>query len=210
MAKFEVLSRSVKSGRSRWFSEAAIPLRHTRTIDLSLLVKRPVHRERSPLRDILLFDHAVIGRVLVLDGREFIRNPTGRFDVVLVDSTDPDGSSTPPCTEAFYRDVCRALKSGGMMVAQAGTFLDFTDLIRTTRRRLEGLISSVQTCRWSIPSYLCGAYCSIAASKGRNLAAPGFEATMRRLPVLDPRRRFRYYAPDIHRAACTLPRVWRL
>jgi len=299
MAKFRVSSRIVKSGRSRWFSEAAIPLRHPGTIQLSLLIERLVHRERSPYQDILIFDHAVFGRVLVLDGivqltqadefiyhemlvhpvffshpdpreiliigsgdggalrevlrhpvrlaslvdidrrvielsqehlgfasagafrsrkaqviiqdgREFIRNYTGRFDVVLVDSTDPVGASTPLYTEAFYRDVFRALKAEGMMVAQVGTFLDFTDLIRTTYRRLERLFPSVQTYRFSIPSYLCGDYCFIAASKARNLAAPDFKSIRRRFAVLDRKRRFRYYSPDMHRAACTLPRVWRL
>jgi spermidine synthase len=117
MAKLKVSSRIVKSGKARWFSEAAIPLRRPGTTQLSLLIERLVHRERSPYQDILIF---------------------------------------------------------------------------------------------SIPSYLCGDYCFIAASKARDLAAPDFKSIGRRFAVLDRKRRFRYYSPDMHRAACTLPRVWRL
>jgi spermidine synthase len=299
MAKFKVSSRIVRSGRSRWFSEAAIPFRHPGTIRLSLRIERLVHRERSAFQDILIFDHAVFGRVLVLDGivqltqadefiyhemlvhpvllshpdprdiliigsgdggalrevlrhpvrevclvdidrrvielsqehlgfasagafrsrrarvmvqdgQQFIRNYAGRFDIVIVDSTDPVGASTPLYTEGFYRDVFRALKDEGMLVAQVGTFLDFEDIIRTTHRSLARLFPSVQTYRFSIPSYLCGDYCFIAASKAIDLAAPEFEAIERRFAVLARKKRFRYYSPAIHRAACTLPRVWRL
>jgi spermidine synthase len=299
VAKFKVSSRIVKSGKSRWFSEAAIPFRHPGTIHLSLRIERLVHHERSAFQDILIFDHAIFGRVLVLDGivqltqvdefiyhemlvhpvflshpnpldiliigsgdggalrealrhpvrevslvdidrrvielsrkhlrfvsagafrdrkarvvvqdgREFVRNYEGRFDIVLVDSTDPVGSSTPLYTVEFYRDVFRALKDEGMLVAQVGTFLDFEDIIRTTHRRLARLFPSVQTYRFSIPSYLCGDYCFIGASKAIDLAAPEFEVIERRFAALNRKKRFRYYSPDIHRAACTLPQVWKL
>jgi spermidine synthase len=299
MAKVKVSSRIVKSGTSRWFSEAVIPFRHPGTIQLSLRIERLVHHERTAFQDILIFDHAVFGRVLVLDGivqltqadefiyhemlvhpvflshphprdvliigsgdggglrealrhpvrevclvdidrrvielsqehlgfasagafrsrkarvlvqdgRTFIRDCAGRFDVVIVDSTDPVGSSTPLYSEGFYRDVFRALKDEGMLVAQVGTFLDFADIIRTTYRKLARLFPSVQTYRFSIPSYLCGDYCFIAASKAIDLGAPEFEAIERRFGALDRTKRFRYYSPAVHRAACTLPHIWRL
>jgi spermidine synthase len=299
MGRFKVSSRIVASGTSRWFSEAAIPFRHPGTIRLSLRIDRLVHHERSAFQDILIFDHAVFGRVLVLDGivqltqadefiyhemlvhpvflshpnprdvliigsgdggalrealrhpvravslvdidrrvielsqrhlgfasagafrsrrarvliqdgRHFVRGQVGRFDVVVVDSTDPVGASTPLYTEGFYRDVFRALRDEGILVVQVGTFLDFEDIIRSTHRSLRRLFPSVQTYRFSIPSYLCGDYCFIAASKAIDLAAPEFEAVERRFAALSRRKRFRYYSPAVHRAACTLPRVWRL
>jgi spermidine synthase len=97
-----------------------------------------------------------------------------------------------------------------MLLAQVKTFLDFEDIIRTTHRSLARLFPSVQTYRFSIPSYLCGDYCFIAASKAIDLAAPDFEAVERRFTALDRKRRFRYYSPAVHRAACTLPPIWRL
>src|SRR5690606_3712926 len=49
-------------------------------------------------------------RIEIADGAAFVAATDQRFDVVLIDSTDPVGPGAVLFTENFYRDVRRCLK----------------------------------------------------------------------------------------------------
>jgi spermidine synthase len=53
-----------------------------------------------------------------MDALEYIKNQKGRFDVIIVDSTDPVDFAEGLFKEPFYRDVHGALRDDGMVVAQ--------------------------------------------------------------------------------------------
>ena len=53
------------------------------------------------------------------DGSRFIRERPGFYDLVIVDSTDPGGPGAPLFGEAFYADLKRALRPGGVAGTQA-------------------------------------------------------------------------------------------
>ena len=55
------------------------------------------------------------------DGAKFIKNKNKAFDVILVDSSDPIGPSSILFGKNFYKNVYRALKANGILVAQAGS-----------------------------------------------------------------------------------------
>ena len=55
------------------------------------------------------FDHPK-ARVVIADGARFAAESVDRFDVVIVDSTDPQGPGAVLFTEPFYRDVRRLLR----------------------------------------------------------------------------------------------------
>ena len=65
------------------------------------------------------YDHPK-ARVVIADGARFAAESTDRFDVVIVDSTDPQGPGAVLFTEPFYRDVRRLLNPGGIMTSQCG------------------------------------------------------------------------------------------
>ena len=53
------------------------------------------------------------------DGIRWMKEaPPGSVDVIIVDSTDPKGPGVGLFLEPFYEKVARALKPGGVMVAQ--------------------------------------------------------------------------------------------
>lgn len=54
----------------------------------------------------------------IADGVEFMKNSREKFDVIIVDSTDPIGPATPLFGEDFYRDVRSRLNEDGIVVAQ--------------------------------------------------------------------------------------------
>ena len=99
---------------------------------------------------------------------------------------------------ARFKVSGRIVKSGGSRW--------FTEAAISLRHPVR-LASLVDMDRWVIErcvEHLPG------ASEVRNYAAPGFESIKPCFTVLNRKRRLRYYSPDRHRGACTLPRVWRL
>ena len=71
------------------------------------------------------FPHHVSGlshpkvRVQIADGIAYVKElAAASMDIILVDSSDPIGPGEGLFTAAFYRSVARALKPGGILVAQ--------------------------------------------------------------------------------------------
>ena len=54
------------------------------------------------------------------DAAAYMARARERFDIVLVDSTDPIGPGAALFTESFYLDCRRCLNEGGILVTQAG------------------------------------------------------------------------------------------
>ncbi|MBA6358167.1 polyamine aminopropyltransferase, partial [Colwellia sp. BRX8-3] len=56
--------------------------------------------------------------LIIGDGVQFVKETTEKFDVIIVDSTDPIGPAQPLFGEAFYKDVFNCLADDGIVVAQ--------------------------------------------------------------------------------------------
>jgi spermidine synthase len=68
-------------------------------------------------------------RVVIADGTKFVAETDERFDVIMVDSTDPIGPGAVLFTKEFYTDCRRALADGGILVTQNGLpFLQAAEL----------------------------------------------------------------------------------
>jgi Spermine/spermidine synthase domain len=58
--------------------------------------------------------------LVIADGAEFVANTDRRFDVAIVDSTDPVGPGEVLFTDTFYGRTQRCLNDGGILVTQNG------------------------------------------------------------------------------------------
>ena len=58
--------------------------------------------------------------LVIADGARFVAETGRRFDVAIVDSTDPVGPGAALFTEGFYRNCKRCLKDGGVLITQNG------------------------------------------------------------------------------------------
>ncbi len=74
-------------------------------------------KEFIPLTASSLDDKRV--KVIMEDAVKFISETGDKFDVIMVDSTDPVGPGAPLFGESFYSDVFKALNDGGIVVSQA-------------------------------------------------------------------------------------------
>ena len=95
-------------------------------------------------------------RVVIADGTKFVAETDDRFDVILVDSTDPIGPGAVLFTKEFYASCRRALKPGGVLVTQNGLpFLQAPELQQSVgyfRRLFKDAFAYLAT----TPSYFGG------------------------------------------------------
>ncbi len=67
--------------------------------------------------------------VFAEDGIEFIKKCKNKYDIIVVDSTDPEDFAAGLFTESFYAQVNNALKEDGIMINQTETpFFDEYDM----------------------------------------------------------------------------------
>ncbi|MDQ2694125.1 MAG: polyamine aminopropyltransferase, partial [Pseudomonadota bacterium] len=71
-------------------------------------------------------------RLRFADGIQWVKDaPAGRYDVIIVDSTDPVGPAEGLFGEAFFRDCQRALGADGLLAQQSESpLLDLDSFLR--------------------------------------------------------------------------------
>jgi len=140
-------------------------------------------------------------RLEVGDGARFAAETELTFDVVLVDSTDPTGPGAALFTPAFYADLRRRTRPGGIVVTQSGVpFLQRESFVRglSALRRAFPLVTAYVTV---VPSYFGGHMAlGFATDDGKHLSVPA-EVLAQRSAGLETR----YYSAPVHKAAFALP-----
>jgi len=140
-------------------------------------------------------------RVIVADGIEYVTNVRGKYDVVIVDSSDPIGPAVGLFTEQFYRNVHRALADGGLMVAQTESPFFTPDLVQAVTAAI-GRVFPPRAHLYlaNVPIYSIADWSFTMGTKGPDPLSPRI-APGEKLPFPT-----RYYTPQLHRAAFVLPR----
>ena len=141
------------------------------------------------------------------DGFAFIRNSTERYDLIVLDLTDPGGPSTPLYTTEFYRACAARLAPGGAMTLHVASPVAHPARIRDGLARLRAAFPLVTPYLVSIPLYggLWMMACASATLDPRSVAATAIDARIAALGIRD----LQYYNGDVHRAALALPNFVR-
>ena len=134
------------------------------------------------------------------DALEYIKDKRDVFDVILSDSTDPIGPAVGLFEQPFYRNVCDALTGNGIFVAQSESPFWDPEIVQKIVKNLTPVFPVVRFYLVFIPTYPSGMWSFVFASKGldpikdlRNDATTNFQSDLK------------YYSPEIHQAAFTLP-----
>ena len=143
------------------------------------------------------------GQVVIADGCAFVKETRERYEVVIVDSTDPIGPGAVLFTEAFYADCRRCLTPGGIVVTQSGVPFAQPDEFRATRNRLRKVFQDASIYLTSVPTYACG-----FMALGWGSDDPGKRDVLQ--ATLEARFatagfKTKYYTPAIHQAAFQHP-----
>jgi len=87
------------------------------------------------------------------DGVEYVKTTDIKYDVIMVDSPDPEGPAKDLFGEEFYKNVKRALKANGVMVCQSESPMIHRNIIENTRRLLKNNFKIVKTYIAVVPTY---------------------------------------------------------
>jgi len=134
------------------------------------------------------------------DGIHYIDKSESEFDLIIVDSTDPKGPGVVLFLADFYQKVARALKPGGVMVAQTETPHWQAVMMGAIYQEMRQAFPLVSSYLGWIPTYPSGcwswAYASASRQHGDYLDEP--RAKKLESTCL-------YYNRDVHRGAFAQP-----
>lgn len=140
--------------------------------------------------------------LVISDGAAFVRETEDKFDVIVVDSTDPIGPGEVLFSETFYGHARACLAADGILVTQNGVPFMQGDELTNTLRAFKALFSDWSCYTATVPTYAGGPMAFGWATDG----------TARRVSLADLELRYRragfdcfYYTPEVHLSAFALP-----
>lgn len=142
---------------------------------------------------------------VIADGMKYVAETDRRFDVIIVDSTDPQGPGAVLFTHAFYAACKRCMAKGGVMVTQNGVPFFQPDELIASVGHFRTLFADAGCYVAAIPTYV-GGHMAMGWAAG--------DKQLRGTPVETIAARYRaagafatkYWTPEVHKAAFALPR----
>ena len=142
--------------------------------------------------------------LIITDGAKFVKETEKRFDVIIIDSTDPIGPGAVLFTAEFYADCKRCLTEGGVLVTQNGVPFVQPEEVTNSFQRLGESFADVHFYRAAVPTYQGG---DMAFGWATDNPA------LRRVDVATLEARYaaagldlRFVTPEFHAASFALPR----
>ena len=136
----------------------------------------------------------------IQDGIQFVKNAKQKFDVVLIDSTDPFGPAKGLFSPAFYKNVFRILTEEGLLVLQAESPFFEIKTQKFILQSLRSLFPLTALYNYSNTVYPGGLWSFALASKKYHPLKDFYPKRARKLsPHLS------YYNEDMHRSAFAQP-----
>lgn len=142
-------------------------------------------------------------QLVIQDGMAFVRDSQQRFDVIIIDSTDPIGPGEILFSSDFYAACKQRLNPGGVMVTQNGVAFVQTDEVINTARRLQPLFQDWHFYAAAVPTYAGGIMAFGWATDDISLRQVDLSILQQRYTTAGLKTR--YYNPEIHQAAFALP-----
>ena len=137
----------------------------------------------------------------IADGAEFAAGQERAYDVILVDSSDPEGPASVLYTPEFYAALKAALTPGGLVCSQMESYFIYPELIRRVFGFLPDIFPAPRYYTTNVPTYNSGVIgFALCAAEGDPAAVAPDPVRAAALGQL------RHYTPGLHSAAFVLPR----
>ncbi|MFV1464024.1 MULTISPECIES: polyamine aminopropyltransferase [unclassified Phaeobacter] len=159
-------------------------------------------KEYLPMLSDGAFDDARLNLV-INDGALFMKENTEKFDVIIVDSTDPIGPGEVLFTDTFYGHAARSLTEDGIIVTQNGVPFMQGDELTGTLRAFQALFADASCYLATVPTYAGGPMAfgwGSHSDKARSVSLADLEARFAAAGIDTG-----YYNPEVHKAAFALP-----
>uniref|UniRef100_A0A803R2D0 PABS domain-containing protein n=1 Tax=Cannabis sativa TaxID=3483 RepID=A0A803R2D0_CANSA len=143
------------------------------------------------------------------DAVKFLRDaPEGRYDAIIVDSSDPVGPAQELVEKPFFETIAKALRPGGVLCNMAESFWLHThliqDMISVCRDMFKGSVHYAWT---SVPTYPSGVIgFLICSTEGPPVDFKNPVNPIEKLEgAVKHKRELKFYNSEVHRAAFALP-----
>lgn len=182
-------------------------LRHAsvKKVDLVEIDEAVVRASKLHLPQVGAWDDVRLN-VLFTDGIDFVKNVSEKYDVIIIDGSDPIGPAEGLFEQDFYQYCYNALSEDGVLASQTESpwVESYHSSIKKVFNALENIFEYSSMYLVYIPLYPTGMWSMAYASKQkRPLAASVLEASEKfHSTHLDS---LKYYNRDIHSAAFALP-----
>ena len=90
------------------------------------------------------------------DGFAFLKSHVNEFDVIITDSSDPEGPAESLFQESYYELMKNALRANGIVCCQGENFWVFSDLVKNIVNFAGNVFPSVSYAQTQIPTYPTG------------------------------------------------------
>ena len=145
--------------------------------------------------------------VVIADGARFVSETTERFDVVISDSTDPEGPGTALFSPGFYAGCRRSLAPGGVLVTQNGVAFLQPEVAAGTAPEIARHFRDWHFFSAAVPTYVGGIMLFGWGTDDESLRRVSVETLRERHAASGIRTR--YYNAEIHQASFALPQYVR-
>ncbi|MEO0277714.1 MAG: spermidine synthase, partial [candidate division WOR-3 bacterium] len=129
------------------------------------------------------------------DGVDFVRKCEEKFDVILLDTSDPVGPAEVLYKREFYENCKKCLSENGILVTQAESPWAQLETIKKLLREISGIFKETKIYLAHIPTYPGGLWAFLMMGENFNI-----NETKR--PVKGPTK---YYNDEVHQGMIALP-----
>ncbi len=133
------------------------------------------------------------------DGNSFVQAQKNKYDVIIVDSSDPVGPGEALFEKPFYKALKQALKPGGIIATQGESFFLHKDCVTNLVKITKELFSVQAYSYILVPTYPGGHIGICMGSLGPELIKPCRKITD------SFQEQLKYYSPEMHKASFVLP-----
>lgn len=138
----------------------------------------------------------------IADGAAFVKDTDQKFDIIIVDSTDPEGPGEVLFTKEFYQNCHNILNQDGILVTQNGVPFMQSDELKQSVTYFREIFNHGTCYRATIPTYAFGEMAmGWASDKDYSELELSIIKSRYNKQALD----MNYYTPSVHKAAFALP-----
>ncbi|KAF3940439.1 hypothetical protein ABW19_dt0204641 [Dactylella cylindrospora] len=147
------------------------------------------------------YEHPKV-KVHIGDGFKFLADYKNAFDVIITDSSDPDGPAESLFQTPYFELLHGALREGGVITTQAENQWLHLPLITELKKSCKTVFPVVEYAYTTIPTYPSGQIGFMVCCKeaGRDVTKP-----LRKWTEEEEEKLCRYYNAKVHEASFVLP-----
>jgi spermidine synthase len=138
--------------------------------------------------------------LIIGDGVKYLKETGERFDVIIVDSTDPVGPAKLLFSEEFYRTAYEKLNERGLYITQAGSVYLFTSELIDAYKAMKKVFERVHYFSFPVIGY---------ASPWGFLVGVKGDVDFEKVDVSRAPEKLYYYDPERHETLFQMPKYVR-